>query len=361
MTTLISVPLINPNEREVVLTGLFVNENQIVKDGELIATIESTKSTMDINSERTGYIRGLTKSVGDALLAGDILCFITENINDPLPDSTAEQNNQESDASQPAGLRITAPALSLARDAQLDLSTLPHNRLITATMIKDLLGIKNLLNQFQPSLNSVLIYGGGGHGKSIIELIQAEGKLDIIGLVDDGKTVAEKVLELQILGGSEILNSLRDKGVSLAVNAVGGIGNISSRLRVFELLKNADFRLPGVVHPSAVVEHSALVKDGSQIFALAYIGSSARIGFGSIINTGAIISHDCVVGDYSNISPGAILAGNVIIGEKTMIGMGVTINMNVKIGVDARIGNGATIKSDVPAGTVVKAGTIWPA
>ena len=125
-------------------------------------------------------------------------------------------------------------------------------------------------------------------------------------------------------------------------------------------MAEAGFSCPAVVHPSAVVERSAILSPGVQVFPHCYVGSDVRVGFGSIVNTGAILSHDCQLGVFTNIAPGAILAGGVEIGESTLVGMGATINLLVKVGPSARIGNGATVKSDVPASGVVRAGGIWP-
>jgi sugar O-acyltransferase (sialic acid O-acetyltransferase NeuD family) len=165
---------------------------------------------------------------------------------------------------------------------------------------------------------------------------------------------------IPILGGGEKLAELYKQGIRLAVNAVGGIGDIQVRVKIFERLAQHGFACPSLVHPSAYVEPSASLAAGVQIFPHAYIGSEASIGFGAIINTGTIVSHECHIGDYVNLSPGAILAGQVEIGDKVLIGMGVTINLGVKIGSGARIGNNATIKGDVPPNSIIKAGMIYP-
>ena len=208
--------------------------------------------------------------------------------------------------------------------------------------------------------DSLIIYGAGGHGKALIDLIRTIGTYSIAGIVDDDPAACTSIMEVPLLGGGNILEFLFDKGIHLAVNAVGGIGNINSRIKVFERLAQAGFTCPTLVHPTAFVEQSASLADGVQVMPHAYVGSEARLGFGAIVNTGAIVSHDCILGDYANLSPGAILAGEVSIGSAVLIGMGVTVNLRVKVGERARIGNGATLKLDVPAGSIVHAGTIWP-
>jgi acetyltransferase EpsM len=132
------------------------------------------------------------------------------------------------------------------------------------------------------------------------------------------------------------------------------------RLEIFELLNRIGYFCPTVIHPSAILETTAILADGVQVFPLAYVGSQVHIGYGSIINTNVIISHDCVLGELVNLSPGATLAGGVEVGEGALVGMRATVNLNVKIGSGARIGNGATVKADVPEHGVVPAGSTWP-
>jgi acetyltransferase EpsM len=208
--------------------------------------------------------------------------------------------------------------------------------------------------------HQLVIYGGGGHGRSIIDIVRTLGRYEIAGIVDDELAPGSVVMGIEVLGGGHILPELRSKGIHTAINAVGGVGDIASRVRIFEELQKAGFECPTIIHPSATVEDSAQLSFGAQILPQAYIGSQVRIGFGVIINNGAIVSHDCVIEDYASLAPGAMLAGEVRIGKEAQVGMGVTINLRLSIGERAQIGNSAVVKRDVPAGTVIHAGTIWP-
>ncbi len=211
---------------------------------------------------------------------------------------------------------------------------------------------------FDPT--AIIVYGGGGHGKSLIELLLALGSYRLAGVIDDSLPKGEAVLGVPVLGGGEVLAELHGGGVRLAANAVGGIGDLTVRVTVFERLAQAGFTCPAVMHPIAYVEPSADLSPGVQVFPHAYVGSDVRLGYGTIVNTGAIVSHDCLLGNYVNISPGAILAGGVQVGDGVLVGMGATINLLAHIGRGARIGNGATVKSDVPEAGVVRAGSVWP-
>ena len=208
--------------------------------------------------------------------------------------------------------------------------------------------------------NDVLIFGCGGHGKTVLELVRSENILNPVALVDDSVPAGTIIMGVPVVGGAQILGELYRRGLKKAINAVGGIGNVSTRISVFDMLSAAGFQFPTVVHPTAFIEKSAILADGVQVLPKVYVGTESQLGFGCLINSGVIISHDCRLGRCVNLSPGAMLAGNVDIGDFAQVGMGVTININIHIGKYARIGNGATVKKDVPDDTIVRAGSVWP-
>jgi sugar O-acyltransferase (sialic acid O-acetyltransferase NeuD family) len=366
----ILIPLLNPNEPEAALVAIHVVEGQRVQTGDLLCTLETTKSTSDLAAEAQGYVAGLHLQAGQTVRAGQVFCFLAESpeekVDLPSPEPSVDTGRQPDEL--PPGLRITQPALELAQKLGVRLPELPAGPLITEAAVRRIHesvnpAVSSLTahtGEFDPT--AILIYGGGGHGKSIIDLLRATGVFQIVGIVDDGLATAgvDSVMGLPVLGGSQVLAEQYRRGVRLAVNAVGGIGNVALRIEVFQRLSQAGFAYPAIVHPAAFIEPSASLSPGVQVFALAYVGSEAQVGFGAIINTNAILSHECVIGDYANISPGAILAGQVEIGSEVLVGMGATVNLQVKIGAKARVGNGATVKSDVPPGAVVRAGSVWP-
>jgi sugar O-acyltransferase (sialic acid O-acetyltransferase NeuD family) len=364
-STPITIPLINPNEPGALLAALHVSSGQRVSRGDKLCTLETTKSTVELTAESKGYVVGLRHTTGETVQAGEILAYLADSPDWTPPARPDAAEGQK--PSHPADLRISQPALILAQQHNVDLSrfsSLSSEVFITERLVQEAIDRSALpelelrAGQFEP--NAIIIYGGGGHGKALIDLISVLSTYPIAGIVDDGIAAGTSIMGTPVLGGSAILEELITVGVHQAANAVGGIGNIISRINVFEHLASAGFSCPTLVHPTAFVEPSATLSEGVQLMPHAYVGSDAHVGFGAIINTGAIVSHDCTVGEYANLSPGAILAGEVTIGDAALVGMGVTVNLRVKIGSRARVGNGATVKQDVPDGGIVRAGTIWP-
>lgn len=210
-----------------------------------------------------------------------------------------------------------------------------------------------------PAPPRLFVYGCGGHGRSVAELVRGAGTYEVAGFVDDHPPEAE-VLGLPALGATADLPDLVAGGLVHAANGVGGIARVQDRVDAFERLQAAGCRFPPLLHRAAVVEPSAWLDDGVQVFANAYVGPLVRVGFGCILNTAAVVSHDCVLGRTVNLSPGALLAGGVEVGDRTLIGMGATVNLDLRVGSGVRIGNSAVVKADVPDGTVVRAGALWP-
>jgi acetyltransferase EpsM len=359
----VTIPLLNPNEPGALLAALHVVQGQHVLSGEILCTLETTKSTAELAAESEGFVVGLAAKVGQTIQAGDILCYLAGS-PDWSPPALMEIPSGKA-AISTEGMRISQPALFLAQQHSLDLTGLPGDVFITEKIVQDLIDLStkpvNLLPSQSYDPNAIIVYGAGGHGKALIDLIRALGDYPIAGIVDDTTSAGLTIMGVPVLGGGRILGQLIERGVHLGVNAVGGIGNIQSRIKVFDRLSQAGFTCPALVHPTAFVEQSASLADGVQVMPHVYVGSEVQVGFGVIINTGAIVSHDCVLGDYANLSPGVILAGEVRVGTATLIGMGVTVNLRVNVGANTRIGNGSTIKQDVPEGGIVHAGTIWPA
>jgi len=358
----ILVPLLNTNEPEARLVSIHVKDGQAVEKDAPLFTIETTKATSEIVSPETGFVRLWAKE-GDTLAVGDRLGVITETVNEPfeIPKRSALYTSPK-DVSSLEELRITKPARVLAKSLGIDLSALPTDRLVTEDVVRQFGGVTETFSVELPDSDksTILIYGAGGHAKSLMEMVLQNNVYAIAGIVDDDERLTgKKVLGIQVLGTRVMLSALIKHGVSLAGNGVGGIIDIGARVRIFEILESAGFMFPALMHPRATVEPSALVEKGVQVFANAYVGSEAILHVKCMVNTNAVVSHDCEIGAYTHIAPGALLAGHVHVGERTLIGMGVTTAIGVKIGSGVRIGNGAIVLADVPDKTIIQAGRYW--
>ncbi len=353
----IVVPLLNANEPEARLIAVHVKDGQPVDKNDLLFTVETTKAASDIQSPEAGFIRLIAK-IGATVTTGEKIAVITETSDEKL-DTVSFL-----DVAPPVtgSIRITKPARLLADSLGLDVTSFPVDRLITEEMVRQAAGATQNTEIKLPEedLPYLLVFGAGGHAKSILDMVKQINQFTIAGILDDDFLLTGKqVLGIPVIGSRALLPELRNQGVKLAANGVGGILDINIRIRVFKVLEDAGYSFPVLIHPRAAIEPSAKIKNGVQVFANAYIGSETILEEKCMINTNAVISHDCIIGSYTHIAPGALLAGQVHVGANTLVGMGVTTAIGVQIGDRVRIGNGAIILTDVPDRTIIQAGRFW--
>jgi sugar O-acyltransferase (sialic acid O-acetyltransferase NeuD family) len=193
----------------------------------------------------------------------------------------------------------------------------------------------------------VVLFGSGGHGRVVADILAAMPGVEVVGFIDDDPSrKGQLVSSLPIFGGADRLAELRKRGVTGAIVTIGANAVRTSKARE---LAEAGFELVTAIHPSAVLAPDTIVGGGTVVMAGAVINTGARIGRNVIINTSATVDHDCVVGDGVHISPGANLAGNVDIADETNLGIGCCVIPGIRIGAGSTIGAGAVVVRDVPA------------
>lgn len=192
----------------------------------------------------------------------------------------------------------------------------------------------------------LVLVGGGGHAKVILEILRAASPpWDIVGIVDASPD-HRGVLGVRVLGDDSVLPSLRADGVDAAFVAIGENG---LRQNLAVSVRDLGFELVNAISPAATLSPSAKLGRGVAIMAGAVINAEAEIGDLSIINTGALVDHDVQVGEAAHIAPGCAIAGNVAIGERALIGVGARLLPGITIGEDATIGGGACVTQDIAA------------
>jgi sugar O-acyltransferase (sialic acid O-acetyltransferase NeuD family) len=193
----------------------------------------------------------------------------------------------------------------------------------------------------------LVILGGGGHAKVVVELIAALGKFEIQGIIDPNIEAATKVLNVPVLGSDDLLASILAGGTLKAVVAVGSTGDNRLRRILFEKLIQLGFSVPVLIHPHAHVSPSALFSPGVQVMAGAIVQAGTSVAHNTILNTGSITEHDCTIGRHVHLCPGAVLSGGCTVGDNAFIGAGATVIQQIRIGKGAVVGAGAVVIRDV--------------
>jgi sugar O-acyltransferase (sialic acid O-acetyltransferase NeuD family) len=352
-------PLVNNNEPEAQVIELLVAEGARVSAGDVLCVLETSKTAADVEAPVTGHVGRLRVSEGDMVAAGTPIC----EIFDGPPPEDAGPAAPDGDAP-----RLTRKARALLDEAGVtDLSSLPRDRFVTAADVEALIAQRGHGEavELDPALlaaigpRSIAVFGGGGLGRCVIELIRASGAGDPVAVIDDGLAPGGDVLGVPLVGGASALPGLAQAGLARVAHAVGGVGRMAARAAVARTIAGSGLEMPALVDPSATVSPSAVLEPGAQVHAGARLMAQAAVGPNVLINTGAVVSHDCRIEAHSHIAPGAILAGDVHVGEETLVGMGATVLLGVGIGARCIVGNGAHVLADVPDDTRVGVGQVW--
>jgi len=206
-------------------------------------------------------------------------------------------------------------------------------------------------NKGKTMKQKLIIIGGGGHAKVIIDAVLAGDKYEVHGIIDQKLAVGTKVLGVPVLGTDSMLSELFGQGIKNAFIGVGSIGDTSVRRDIYEKLKSVGFNLPVIIHPKAVVARDVEFGEGTFVAASATINPGTKIGKNVIINTSSSIDHDSRIGDFVHIAPGAVLCGTVTVGERTHIGLGANVVQSVNIGKNCFVPAGILVKNDQAEGT----------
>jgi sugar O-acyltransferase (sialic acid O-acetyltransferase NeuD family) len=202
----------------------------------------------------------------------------------------------------------------------------------------------------------VVIVGGGGHARMLVDALHAIGEPWTITVLDaDSSRHGTLVLDAPIVGGDDALSDLIEAGATHFAVGIGTpvSGDSRPRRRIFERVLASGLVALTIVHPRAIVSPWATIGPGAQILPGAIVNAGVRIGMNTIVNSGAIVEHDCIVGDHVHVASGACLASAVTVGDGAHIGAGAVVRQIVRIGASAVVGAGAAVVHDVAAATVV--------
>lgn len=195
----------------------------------------------------------------------------------------------------------------------------------------------------------LVILGAGGHAKVVHAIAVLTGRT-LLGVCDP-LLAAQGVTQwrgVPVLGGDAALAQLNAQQVGL-VNGIGQLPGKSLREQLYLTQRQAGFRFPALVHPSAWVDVSVRLADGVQVMAGAMVQPDCVIGRNTVINTGASVDHDCIVGEHVHIAPGVTLCGNVVVDAGAFVGAGATVLPGVRIGAGALVGAGTCLRRPLTA------------
>lgn len=195
--------------------------------------------------------------------------------------------------------------------------------------------------------NKLVLIGGGGHCKSVIDAAFRMKIFSDIVITDPAIPIGTKIMGCEVVGADDCLEKLKDSGYGYAFITVGAVMITSLREQLADKAVGINFRFPTIIDPSAIVSDTAVIGEGSFVGKNVVVNSEVKIGRHCIINSGAIIEHECIIGDFSHVSVGAIMCGETEVGRNSLIGAGSTIIQSIHVGNNVLVGANSTVLTDV--------------
>ena len=196
-------------------------------------------------------------------------------------------------------------------------------------------------------MEDIILIGGGGHCKSVIDSIKRTKKYNIVGILDLKDKIGEEILGIKVIGTDDKLEYYYKNGVKNIFLTIGSIGDTKLRKKLYCSALSIGYVFPNIIDNTAIISDDVQMEYGNFVGKGSIINVGTRLGNNCIINTGTIIEHDCYIGDFSHIAPGATLSGNVVVGESTHIGTNSAVIQNIRIGKNSIIGAGSVVIKDI--------------
>lgn len=193
-------------------------------------------------------------------------------------------------------------------------------------------------------VKNIILIGGGGHCKSVIEVAESAG-YHILGILDKPEEVGRQVLDYKVMGVDNDIPLYVDKAEF--VITVGFIKNPSLRIKLYNNVLEAGGRLATLIASTAYVSKYAVLGRGTVVMHNAFVNAGAEIGDNAIINTFSNIEHDARIGNQCHISTGTMVNGDCCVGNNVFVGSQSVLSNGINICDDVIIGAGSFVRKSI--------------
>lgn len=193
-------------------------------------------------------------------------------------------------------------------------------------------------------MKPLILIGGGGHCKSVIEAAESAG-YRVLGVFDLIENLGHKILSTTVIGTDDDIPRFVDKAEFVVT--VGFIKDPSVRIKIYNKIKDAGGKLATVIASTAHVSPYASIGEGTVVLHHALVNAGAIVGNNVILNSSSVIEHDAVIGDHSHISTGAMINGECRVGERCFIGSQSVLANCICVGDDIILGAGSFVRRTI--------------
>ncbi|MDO4198869.1 MAG: NeuD/PglB/VioB family sugar acetyltransferase [Erysipelotrichaceae bacterium] len=191
-------------------------------------------------------------------------------------------------------------------------------------------------------MKDLIIMGAGDLSKDVCWLVERindnRKEWNLLGFTEISEE--KEFMGYPILGDDNVVSDYPNAWVICAV------ANQKLRNKIYDNLPEGT-KVATLIDPIAMIHKSAVIEEGSMVFANSLVGVGAHLSKGVVVLYNSYVNHDCEVGKCVTIYPSATISGKSVIGDYAEIGTGVSIIQHKKICEGATIGAGAVVFTNI--------------
>lgn len=363
------MPMINANDQSAELVHWFYKNEESVEAGEIICSVETTKSTVDVIAERGGYLRILAEPLKNYPV-GFPIAFIAQSVDELTPDHSVLLPDSVSNANQnvlPAESSWTKKAKILAERSGLDIKVLAREHLnlvideeFINTYIKNSNtpikkpNLRPISISKNNSIERVLILGGGGGAALVLDILSRSESQKCIGILDNDLRLEGKSLQgVDILGNFDTAVEMwREGKFDSLISTV--VRDVNERAEIFQYFSSLNIPFTNVIDPNVRIGNDCVIGQGNLVIYGSYIAVCATLGDNNFLAAGSFIEHHTSIGSHCTFGPRSSLSGGVTVGDKVKLGTHVAVEPQITIGSNSIIASGITVTKNIEPNCVVK-------
>lgn len=367
MASEVVLPKLGMNMESATIVRWYRDEGDTVSVGDVLADVETDKTTTELESESAGVLRKRLADEGEKVSVHQAIAIIGSADEDisrllaqaaaPQPIAAPSHVERVYQSWKGTSTGTAGGAMAIADDRNGQVTENAEARRLDPAALRARLAQRGVLpsagQASAPARTRIVIYGAGLGAKQLLEVTRQLDDVQVLGLIDDGVDMAgASMMGTSVLGGFAVLTELAHRG---QVDGVALSFHSEVRRKVHRRIRSEipGLTLHSLIDPRAMVGMDVQVGEGALIEAGAVVGPGTVVGEGVIVDVGAIVAHDCHLGPFSHLSPGCALSGVVNLTENVLVGVGAAINSTVTIGRNVIISAGAAVMNDVPDDAVV--------
>ncbi|MBC2169829.1 NeuD/PglB/VioB family sugar acetyltransferase [Listeria booriae] len=215
---------------------------------------------------------------------------------------------------------------------------------------EDMQKVAPFLSRKKASVESLIIIGDGGHSKMVQNIVRESGTYQLTEVWDDKyrEPVARDGVVYSSLDGQ--LQGLTQMDADATFFVAIGDNDIRKKIAITLALAGKKFAV--IIHPTAFVEATVEIGEGSLVMAGSIVQANTVLGKHVIVNSGATVEHDILVGNFVHFAPGSVVTGGCTVADNVLVGAGSVVVPNIRIGANVVVGAGSTLTRNIESNTV---------